>query len=68
MENGFSSNSWNVVLKAVDQELASNIIELALEECVLEIAYGGSVAQLAQRRVGSSHPMQSLLGTYQVEE
>ena len=66
MENGFSSNSWNVVLKAVDQELASTIIELALEECV--IAYGGSVAQLAQRRVGSSHPMQSLLGTYQVEE
>ena len=66
---------WNLIgvvivrqVGGLGQELASTIIELALEECVLEIAYGGSVAQLAQRRVGSSHPMQPLLGTYQVEE
>ena len=49
MENGFRSNSGNVVLKvlkAVDKELVSTIIELRLEECVLEIAYEGVVAQL----------------------
>ena len=63
MKNGLSCNSWNVVLKAVDQELASTIIELALEECVLEIAYGGGVAQLAKRRGGTTHPVQPLLGT-----
>ena len=56
-----------MVLKTVHQLLPYTIIELTLEESVLHITYGGVVAQLTKWRSGSTHPMQTLLRTDQVE-